>query len=136
MADSNVAAETCVALGATEHQFESFPGRDIALGALTVTRVLPVEGKRLSRLSFSTPICSRHHVIAERIYAGLFRTIGIVNHHCAGTGVRFCHTDAAIVVSSSTPMTATDTPALTGTHSLASIFAAVNARSAAMPVRR
>jgi len=25
--------------GATEHQFESFPGRDIALDALTVTRV-------------------------------------------------------------------------------------------------
>ncbi len=32
MADLTVAAETCVALGATEHQFESFPGRDIALG--------------------------------------------------------------------------------------------------------
>ena len=47
MADLTVAAETCVALGATEHQFESFPGRDIALGALTVTRVLPVKGKRL-----------------------------------------------------------------------------------------
>ena len=47
MADPTVAAETCVALGATEHQFESFPGRDIALGALTVTRVLPVKGKRL-----------------------------------------------------------------------------------------
>ena len=26
MADLTVAAETCVALGATEHQFESFPG--------------------------------------------------------------------------------------------------------------
>ena len=39
MADPTVAAETCVALGATEHQFESCPGRDIALGALTVTRV-------------------------------------------------------------------------------------------------
>ena len=37
MADLTVAAETCVALGATEHQFESFPGRDIALGALTVS---------------------------------------------------------------------------------------------------
>ena len=47
MTDPTVAAETCVALGATEHQFESFPGRDIALGALTVTRVLPVKGKRL-----------------------------------------------------------------------------------------
>ena len=47
MADPTVAAETCVALGATEHQFESFPGRDIALGALTVTRVIPVKGRRL-----------------------------------------------------------------------------------------
>jgi len=47
MADLTVSAETCVALGATEHQFESFPGRDIALGALTVTRVLPVKGRRL-----------------------------------------------------------------------------------------
>ena len=47
MADPTVAAETCVALEATEHQFESFPGRDIALGALTVTRVLPVKGRRL-----------------------------------------------------------------------------------------
>jgi len=47
MADQNIAAETCVALGATEHQLESYPGRDIALGALTVTRVLPVKGKRL-----------------------------------------------------------------------------------------
>ena len=47
MANPTVAAETCDALGATEHQFEPFPGRDIALGALTVTRVLPVKGKRL-----------------------------------------------------------------------------------------
>ncbi len=47
MAGRTVAAETCVALAATEHQFESFPGRDIALGALTVTRVLPVKGRRL-----------------------------------------------------------------------------------------
>jgi quercetin 2,3-dioxygenase len=47
MTDVTVAAETCVALGATDHQFESYPGRDIALGALTVTRVLPVKGRRL-----------------------------------------------------------------------------------------
>jgi hypothetical protein len=47
MAELIVAAETCVALGATEHEFESYPGRDIALGALTVTRVLPVKGRRL-----------------------------------------------------------------------------------------
>ena len=47
MTDATVAAESCAALGATDRQFESFPGRDIALGALTVTRVLPVKGKRL-----------------------------------------------------------------------------------------
>src|SRR5690349_16288311 len=47
VADVTVAAESCVALGATEHQFESYPGHDIALGALTVTRVLPVKGRRL-----------------------------------------------------------------------------------------
>ena len=29
MTDPTVAAETCVALGATDHQFEAFPGRDI-----------------------------------------------------------------------------------------------------------
>jgi hypothetical protein len=44
MADLSVASETWVALGATEHQFESYPSRDIALGGLTVTRVLPVKG--------------------------------------------------------------------------------------------
>jgi hypothetical protein len=55
MADLTVAAETCVALGATEHQFESYPGRDIALGALTVTRVLPVKGgASLAHGAFST----------------------------------------------------------------------------------
>ena len=42
MSDLTVGAETCVALGATEHQFELFPGRDISLGALTVTRVVPL----------------------------------------------------------------------------------------------
>jgi redox-sensitive bicupin YhaK (pirin superfamily) len=45
--DDTVAAETCVALGASQRQLESYPGREIALGALTVTRVLPVKGKRL-----------------------------------------------------------------------------------------
>jgi redox-sensitive bicupin YhaK (pirin superfamily) len=47
MNDLNVAAATCEALGATGHEFESYPGRDVALGDLTVTRVLPVKGKRL-----------------------------------------------------------------------------------------
>ena len=43
MADLTVAAETCVALGATEHQFESFPGRDVALGAGRGDRVPALE---------------------------------------------------------------------------------------------
>jgi len=47
MADPTVAAEACVALGGPNIKFEAFPGRDIALGALTVTRVLPVKGRRL-----------------------------------------------------------------------------------------
>jgi quercetin 2,3-dioxygenase len=47
MGDERIAAETCEALGATGHAFDSFPGRDVVLGPLTVTRVLPVKGKRL-----------------------------------------------------------------------------------------
>jgi len=47
MADEQVAAAECEALGATAHEFETFPGRDLALGGLTVTRVLPVKGRRL-----------------------------------------------------------------------------------------
>jgi len=34
MADLTVAAETCVALGATDHQFETFPGTDLKRSAL------------------------------------------------------------------------------------------------------
>ena len=47
MDDANVAAAECEAFGASDHQFETFTGKDIALGALTVTRVLPVKGRRL-----------------------------------------------------------------------------------------
>ena len=54
MADLTVGAETCVALGATEHQFEAYPGRDIALGALTVTRVLPLKGSAHAALTTVT----------------------------------------------------------------------------------
>src|SRR6185295_13977715 len=57
-------------------------------------------------------------------------------HHCARTGVLLCHTDAAIVAKSTAPMIVTDKPALICTHSLASIFAAVNTRSTARPLRR
>ena len=47
MNDEHVAAAACEAFGATAHQFETFAGREVSLGALTVTRVLPVKGKRL-----------------------------------------------------------------------------------------
>jgi len=47
MPDPQVAAETCAALGAAQHQFDAYPGRDVALGQLTVTRLLPVRGRRL-----------------------------------------------------------------------------------------
>ncbi|MGE0451559.1 MAG: pirin family protein [Vicinamibacterales bacterium] len=43
----NVAAEPCVALGGTGRAPEAYPGRDLRLGDLQVTRVLPVRGRRL-----------------------------------------------------------------------------------------
>ena len=46
-------------------------------------------------------------------------------NHYAGVGVLFSQTEAAIVVRRTTPMIATDAPALTCTHSLATIFEAV-----------
>lgn len=47
MADDTVAAETCLALGATAPALEVYPGREIALGRLSVLRALPVKGRRL-----------------------------------------------------------------------------------------
>ena len=47
MADSSVAAEACVAIGAAQKQFEMYPAREIALGSLSVLRALPVRGRRL-----------------------------------------------------------------------------------------
>ncbi|MEP7309173.1 MAG: pirin family protein [Acidobacteriota bacterium] len=47
MVGDTVAAESCTALGATQRQLESHAGREIAVGSLTVTRVLPVKGRRL-----------------------------------------------------------------------------------------
>src|SRR6266542_2725122 len=44
--------------------------------------------------------------------------------------------DTAIVVSSTTPITITDAPALMWTQSLASIFVPVNTRTSARPCRR
>lgn len=42
-----VAAEECTALGATQHTLEAHPNRDVSLGSLTVTRVLPIRDRRM-----------------------------------------------------------------------------------------
>jgi quercetin 2,3-dioxygenase len=42
-----VAAEECVALGATHQTLETYPNRDVSIGHLTVTRVLPVRDRRM-----------------------------------------------------------------------------------------
>jgi redox-sensitive bicupin YhaK (pirin superfamily) len=47
MADPTVAAEACVALGASQRQFEAHPSREVTLGSLVVHRALPVKGRRL-----------------------------------------------------------------------------------------
>ena len=42
-----VAAEECTALGASGGTFEAYPNRDLSLGKLTVTRVLPIRDRRM-----------------------------------------------------------------------------------------
>jgi hypothetical protein len=42
-----VAAETCVALGATDARVESYPNRELTLGSLAIVRALPVKDRRL-----------------------------------------------------------------------------------------
>ena len=42
-----VAAETCVALGASDARIESYPNRELSLGALVISRALPVKERRL-----------------------------------------------------------------------------------------
>ena len=43
----DVAAEECVALGASRQRFESYPNRELSLGSLAVSRALPVKDRRL-----------------------------------------------------------------------------------------
>ena len=43
----NVAAETCVALGATDARIELYRNRELALGSLAIVRALPVKDRRL-----------------------------------------------------------------------------------------
>lgn len=47
MADSKVAAEACVAVGAAQAEFEAHPAREVTLGSLVIQRALPVRGRRL-----------------------------------------------------------------------------------------
>ena len=42
-----VAAEECTALGASQRQLESYPIREVTLGALAVARALPIRDRRL-----------------------------------------------------------------------------------------
>jgi len=42
-----VAAETCLALGATDARLESYPNRELTLGSLAIARALPVKDRRL-----------------------------------------------------------------------------------------
>ena len=42
-----VSAETCVALGASERQLESYPNREVNLGRLAVARALPIRDRRM-----------------------------------------------------------------------------------------
>ena len=47
MRDPSVAAESCVALGSPQRQFETYPAREVKLGDLAILRALPVRGRRL-----------------------------------------------------------------------------------------
>ena len=47
MADETIGAEPCVSLGADHRTLESYPGREVHLGPLTVTRALPIRDRRL-----------------------------------------------------------------------------------------
>ena len=42
-----VSAEECIALGASQRQLESYPNREVTLGALAIARALPIRDRRL-----------------------------------------------------------------------------------------
>ena len=42
-----VAAEECTTLGGSKSTLQAYPNRDVSLGALTVTRVLPIRDRRM-----------------------------------------------------------------------------------------
>jgi len=43
----DVAAEECVALGATRPRLEAYPNRDLSLGSLAISRALPIRDRRM-----------------------------------------------------------------------------------------
>lgn len=43
----NVAAEPCIALGGTNGEIEAYPGREVRLGSMAITRVLPIRDRRM-----------------------------------------------------------------------------------------
>ncbi len=47
MSRQNVGAEECLALGAAQRTLESYPNREVSLGALRVTRALPIRDRRM-----------------------------------------------------------------------------------------
>ena len=47
MSDPIVAAESVVALGASEQKFDAYPSSEVTLGDLSILRALPVKGRRL-----------------------------------------------------------------------------------------
>ena len=42
-----MSAEACEAIGATERRLEKYPNRELALGSMPITRILPVRDRRL-----------------------------------------------------------------------------------------
>ena len=44
---SEVAAESCTAIGAAQEQFEAHPVREVSIGTIHIQRALPVRGRRL-----------------------------------------------------------------------------------------
>jgi redox-sensitive bicupin YhaK (pirin superfamily) len=47
MTKPTVGAEECTALGATTHMLESFPSKDVSIGAIHVMRALPIRERRM-----------------------------------------------------------------------------------------
>src|SRR6185295_10164505 len=47
MSKPYVAAEECISIGADQHRLEAYPNRDVSIGAMQVSRALPIREKRM-----------------------------------------------------------------------------------------